>query len=139
MTGQDVANTARECVGTPFKHQGRLVGVGLDCAGVIVHTFNSLNLPVFDRTDYGRTPNSGALESALDAQLSVERVLPISDMKIGDILLFRIKREPQHLAICSGDLMMIHAYEPFGRCIEHLVDETWMRKLVRVYRLIGLS
>ncbi len=36
MKREDFVRVARSYIGTPFHHQGRLPGVGLDCAGVIV-------------------------------------------------------------------------------------------------------
>ena len=42
MTADDIVNAARECVGTPFRHQGRVLGVGLDCAGLVLMPFSAV-------------------------------------------------------------------------------------------------
>ena len=36
MTSADIIAIARACLGTPFRHQGRIPGVALDCAGLVV-------------------------------------------------------------------------------------------------------
>ncbi len=35
-SGSDVVRTARTWLGTPYHHQGRLKGVGVDCAGLLI-------------------------------------------------------------------------------------------------------
>jgi cell wall-associated NlpC family hydrolase len=35
---------ARECLGTPFQHQGRVPGVGLDCVGVAIYAAREVGL-----------------------------------------------------------------------------------------------
>ena len=138
MTADDIIAAARECIGTQFAHQGRVVGVGLDCAGVAVHAVRALGVDVLDVTGYGRTPNKGHLAASLDAQPMLERVHNISERAAGDILLMRFLREPQHVGICTGS-GIIHAYEAVGTCCEHDLCAKWRARIVRVYRVKGLS
>lgn len=138
MTADDIIAAARECIGTQFAHQGRVVGVGLDCAGVAVHAVRALGVGVLDVTGYGRTPNKGRLTAAMDAQPMLERVPDIADRAAGDILLMRFLGEPQHVGICTGE-GIIHAYEAVGTCCEHDLCAKWVRRIVRVYRVKGLS
>ena len=67
---------AREAVGTPFRHQGRTVGKGIDCAGLMVY----------------------AMSSALIRVHGIPQA--------GDILLMRFDGDPCHLAICTGPTMI---------------------------------
>jgi cell wall-associated NlpC family hydrolase len=138
MTADDIIAAARECVGTLFAHQGRVVGVGLDCAGVAVHAVRALGVDVLDVTGYGRTPNKGRLAAAMDAQPTLERVPDIADRTAGDILLMRFLGEPQHVGICTGG-GIIHAYEAVGMCCEHDICAKWAARIVRVYRVKGLA
>ena len=46
ITKEDVVREAKTWLGTPFHHQGRLKGVGVDCAGVIVCVAKELKLKV---------------------------------------------------------------------------------------------
>jgi cell wall-associated NlpC family hydrolase len=137
MTADDIVNAARECVGTPFRHQGRLLGVGLDCAGLALHAVQCCGVNASDFSGYGRTPNQGLLEASLDAQPDLERVLDITARQPGDILLMRFKYEPQHIAIYAGETL-IHAYANAGKCCEHIIDDSWASRIVRVYRVKGL-
>ena len=138
MTADDIVAAARGCLGTPFAHQGRVVGVGLDCAGVAVHAVRALGVDVLDVTGYGTTPNKGRLEAAMDEQPALERIPNISDRVAGDILLMRFKGEPQHVGICTGS-GIVHAYEAVGGCCEHDICAKWAARIVRVYRVKGLS
>jgi cell wall-associated NlpC family hydrolase len=138
MTADDIIAAARECIGTPFAHQGRVVGVGLDCAGVAVHAVRALGVDVLDFAGYGRTPNKGHLAAAMDAQPMLERVPNIVARSAGDILLMRFLGEPQHVGICTGG-GIIHAYEAVGTCCEHDICAKWAARIVRVYRVKGLS
>lgn len=56
----------------------------------------------------------------------------------GKVLLFRIRREPQHVGIVSnhwhGGLGLIHAYSGAGRVVEHSLDQRWIDRIERIYR-----
>lgn len=139
MRAEDLIVAARQCLETPFRHQARVVGVGLDCAGVVVHAVQAVGGEVVDVYGYGRTPNNGMLEWAVDGQPCVERVMNVADRQPGDILLMRFASEPQHLALLTGDNTIIHAYEAAGKCCEHRLSSVWAARIVRVYRLRGLA
>ena len=122
---------ARECIGTPFIHQGRVVGRGLDCAGLIIHIFKRLQLPFNDLSGYPEAPYKDMLFNQLNSEPSLIKK-PRSELKPGDVMLFTINRHPQHLAINAGDAM-IHAYSVAGKVIEQSIG-AWNRKLTGVYR-----
>jgi cell wall-associated NlpC family hydrolase len=138
MTVDDILSAARACLKTPFRHQGRRLGVGLDCAGVAAHVAASVGCCVLDQRGYGRLPSRGQLEAALDAQPDLERVSDIAARQPGDLLLMRIKRDPQHLAILAG-ATIIHAYEAVAECCEHDLSPEWAARIVRVYRFRRLA
>lgn len=129
---EDIIKYARECIGTPFIHQGRVLGVGLDCAGVVVHIVKSLGLPYNDIQGYPDRPFKGMLENTLNNEPSLIKVSK-TEMRAGDILLFSIARHPQHLAIYTGE-SIIHAYSTAGKCIEQPIG-AWVKKLISVYRV----
>lgn len=134
MTAERIIELARECVGTPFQHQARVVGRGLDCAGVLVHVLRSLELPHIDERGYPRTPYKGLIRSILESQPSLQPV-PRADAQAGDVLLMRFAREPQHVAILAGETI-IHAYADCGRCVEHGFTAEWRRRVTDVYRVV---
>lgn len=136
MTPADVIAAARACLGTPFRHQGRLPGIGLDCGGLIVAVCQALGLEYQDMAGYGRRPGGGAMELLLDSQSCIARIQP-SQAEIGDLLLMRFRTDPQHLALRT-DVGIIHAFEEAGAVVEHGLDDVWRRRIVRAYTWVGL-
>lgn len=134
----DVIAAARQCIGTPFRHQGRLLAFGLDCAGVVIHVCRTLCIDCVDVVGYGRTPNAGELQRTLEAQPALQRVEDIAARQPGDILLMRIATDPQHLAIFTGNTI-IHAHEASGKCVEHVLSPVWAARIVAVYRFRGIA
>ena len=126
----DIVKMAREWIGTPFHHQGRVKGVGVDCIGLIVGCVQELGYPVIDSDGYGREPAHGILQKALSDQLELS-----SELKHGDIILFRFVKEPQHVAIYTKDNTIIHAYSKVKKCIEHRLDASWSKRIVNKYQL----
>jgi cell wall-associated NlpC family hydrolase len=134
VPAEAIIAAARECLGTPFRHQGRLLGEGLDCAGVAVHVGRRVGCEVLDVPGYGRTPAGGLLELALAAQGCLDEVA-IADRRPGDLLLMRFDGDPQHLAILA-DGTLIHAYESVGKCCEHRLSSSWAARIQRAYRFV---
>lgn len=122
---------ARQALGTPFLHQGRQVGRGMDCAGLYVYICQQLGLPHRDAVGYPRSPYDGELERQLDAQPCLRRIA-LADAGPGDLLVIRYGRAPQHIAIRSYLGCVIHASSDHGGVVEHL--DTGLR-VVRAYRL----
>lgn len=130
-----IVAAAREAVGTRFKHQGRTVGVALDCAGLAQHVAASVGIETTDVEGYPRTPFSGQLEATLEAQPSLVQA---QDMQPGDVLLMRFDKEPQHLAIYAGETI-IHAYAKARIVCEHDFTPEWRSRVVRIYRFSGVE
>lgn len=123
---------ARRCLDTPFAHQGRVIGRGLDCAGVAFYVLDQLGLPYDDLKGYPRTPYRGMLKAAMDAQPSLRQV---ATPEPGDILLMRITKEPQHVAIYTGP-GIIHSYATVEKVVEHDLDDDWRGRIIQAYRVI---
>lgn len=123
---------ARQCLKTPFVHQGRVPGVGLDCAGLVVHVLKSLDVPHSDLKGYPRLPYRHMLENHLDSQSHFQR---IARLVPGCVLLLRITRHPQHLAIWTGETI-IHAFSDAGCVVEHRMDDRWKNKISRIYEIV---
>lgn len=138
MNGASVVDAAKEVLGTPFVHQGRVSGLGLDCAGVLAYCLDRLGLPYIDENGYSRSPFDGQLEKSLDAQPSL-RQIPVPEAGAGDVLLMRIKTAPQHIAIHAGEIRahvyIIHGSELHGKVAMHRLDELWRARVMRAYRV----
>ena len=125
-----IVNLARETLNTPFLHQGRVLGVGMDCIGVAAHIAKSLGLDHTESQGYSPSPSNGLLESALGAQSCL---FEARDMQVGDLLLMRFAEEPQHVAIFAGDTI-IHSYQNVGKVVEHPFSDVWRARVVKIYR-----
>ena len=125
-----IVEYAGSCIGTPFRHQGRVPGVGLDCAGLIAVCLDHVGITYNDEKAYSRRPIEKKLEQYMDAQPNLDRV---DDMRPGDVLLFRIKTHPQHLAICAGETI-IHAFSDKNGVVENPINP-WLKNLVAIYRV----
>lgn len=139
VLGSDIVAEARSWLDTPFRHQGRVRGVGVDCAGVVVQVGQALGLVEYDTTNYGRQPVPSRMGEILDRYLV--RIL-LQDVQPGDIYWMRFG-DPMHVAIAStledGRAGIIHAYSHIGRCVEHGLDVKWRRRIVRAYRYPGVA
>lgn len=129
----DIITAARDCVGTPFRHQGRIPGVGLDCAGLVIHAAKYAGLTVRDYLGYPNRPFNGMLKRMLDDQICLIEI-ETTDVQPGDLLLMRVNAAPQHLAIVSYGNYIIHAYQNIGKVAEHGIDEMMRLKIVAAYR-----
>ncbi len=131
MTQPDLMMAAaRNCLGTPFHHQGRQAGVGLDCIGLVIIALRAAGVTVTDRTDYGRRPDGNSLSDALLAHgASVA-----DDINAGDVLLFRYDGHPQHVALATNVNNMIHSFAPAEKVVETSIGDYWRRRLVGIYR-----
>ena len=140
MTRAELLAAARAALGTPFVHQGRVAGVGLDCAGLLAHVCASCGIPAIDQSGYSRTPSGGKLEAALEANVDagILRRIPVHEAKAGDALVLRLGREPGHLGM-MGDGTLIHAWQIVGKVVEHGIDAAWRKRIVRAYEFVGVS
>ncbi len=127
-----MVEAARAAVGTPFRHQGRTVGRGIDCAGLMLHAVSAAGIQVADQSGYSRLAGGRMLEAALDSQPGIAQVH--DDPRPGDILLMRFDGEPCHLAMLAGKTI-IHAWAITRKVCEHGFTTEWQNRVVRVYRI----
>lgn len=128
-----VLEEARLWLGTPYKHQHMLRGVGVDCIGLVWGVGEGAGVLTVDRAvaaqfmGYSRTPNPRRMKLALETFFvpAGDDVLP------GDfawIAWDAARNLPQHLAILGekrGKPTLIHADSVQGKCIEHGFTMEW--------------
>lgn len=138
----NIVAQARTWLGTPFHHQARLKGKGCDCLGLIVGVVdelgledrNGMKLAAYDEVTYSKEPDGAYLIQKLTGLLEE---VPITEARAGDLALFKVRENPQHLAILSdyeGGLGMIHSFAPSRRVVEHRLDDEWKSKIIKVFR-----
>jgi NlpC/P60 family putative phage cell wall peptidase len=137
----DIVAAARLWLGTRFRHQASLRGIGTDCIGLIVGVARELGIPeaaAFDAcadiSGYGREPDPAMLLRACSTFLA-----PCASAMPGDILLLRFKLDPQHFAIMSAPGYMIHAYAQARRVVENRIDDLWRSRIVGAYSYRGIQ
>ncbi len=134
-TREEIVAEARTWKGTPFVHQGRLKGRGVDCLGVVAMVGRALGLTDYDRTDYGRLPNPRRMRAELKAHL-VE--IPLAAAKPGDVVHLSWGSDPMHLGILTPE-GILHAYSLVPAVVEHPVDGAWRAKMRFAYRFPGVE
>src|SRR5690625_738099 len=138
MLQQAIVTAAREWLGTPFRHRGRLKGVGVDCIGLAVGVARALDLPVIDNLDYPRRPDAELLRRGLAAQL-----VPLHphEARPGDLLRLAVNSKATHVGILTVLIDqrpgLIHAYAPCRKVIEHGWDGRWPGPAVDAWRWLG--
>jgi len=132
MIADEIVAAARELIGTPFVHQGRLPGVALDCAGTAIIVAQKIGFDVTDVIGYGRTPANGLLEKTVAGQPFLMPV-KVSEIAAGDILVMRFGKEPRHLDVCAGDTL-IPSYAAVRMVCEHRLSDVWRTRITAAYR-----
>jgi cell wall-associated NlpC family hydrolase len=146
-----VIAAARAWVGTPFRHQARLMGVGVDCAQHVIAAGETAGVLSIDPAAwrrwaaYGRAPNPRRMGEALETFLVP---IPPSRARLGDVMWLAWERAggqaalPMHLAIRSahgGRTTMIHALESLGKVCEHGFTAEWPGRVISWWRYPGLA
>lgn len=140
MMRQDIIDAARECIGTDYRHQGRILGVGLDCVGVILHVGKKINVELFDVRGYAQMPVNKILEKSFRDQHALEEIDP-KEAKKGDIFLMKFLTEAQHAAVYTGpeEDTVIHAFQRIEKVCEHGMNNFWKKRIVFAFRFKGVA
>jgi NlpC/P60 family putative phage cell wall peptidase len=151
VTRADVVAEAMTWLGTPWKHQAMLKGVGTNCIGYLAGV--ALELRLADARDkmrnprfrgYGREPLPDVLLAACEEYL--DEIDP-STAGLGDILLLKVPRgvQPQHFGVVSRvtdgkPSHMLHATAASPRkVVENGLDAAWSSRIVKAYRFRGVA
>lgn len=133
-----VVAIARTWIGTPFRHQGRVKGVGVDCIGLAVGIARELGREVRDELDYGRTPEAARMMRAMSGHLAPVQVpagaRPGDVLEPGDVVLFNWRGSPTHIGVFTGGAF-VHAYEVEKRVVEMTATRALRRRVVAAWRL----
>ncbi|MBU9608255.1 NlpC/P60 family protein [Burkholderia multivorans] len=134
ITRDAIVTEARTWLGTPYRHQGRIKGIAVDCVGLVIGVCQALGIPCRDETGYSRRPD-GTLTPALTVQ-----TLPVEGLPLpGDIAVFHWQGESVHLAIVTGEDRIIHALAINRRVCEHRLDERMQRMIKMCRRIPGVG
>ena len=110
-----VVEVARTWIKTPYHHQARLKGVGVDCVGVPIGVCRELGLvaPDFDVSGYSNVPDGKSLIRLASLHA---RPITMAEMQIGDMVAVGFDKDPQHFGILGdyrhAGFSIIHALGP---------------------------
>ena len=80
-------------------------------------------------------PEKGRLVKSIQQHL---REVPIEKMAVGDVLLFKTFKDPQHVGLLtqypSGGPGLIHCNSSAGMVVEQPLSMAWVKMLTHVYR-----
>lgn len=131
---------AREALGTPWKHQHRLVPLGVDCAGLVLWTGRQLGI-----AESFEEPPAYPKESQWDGFLQYFRdhmdEIKVSDVLPGDVYIFRQHIFPCHCGIATeigDDPKFIHAYALRKRVVEERYALEWPGLTRTAFRYRGV-
>lgn len=131
---------ARRWIGTPYRHQASVRGVGADCLGLVRGVWRAVvgvepEAPPPYAPDWAETGGEETLLAAAERRLA--RV-SFDDAAPGDVLLFRMTPDApmKHCAILSAvdgpEPRIIHAY--WGRAVvESWMGSWWKRRLAAAF------
>ena len=140
MRREAIVAAARSWIGTPYRHQASLKGVGCDCLGLLRGVWREVigcepeRPPAYSR-DWAEATGREALIEAAGRHL-----LPVAERewRAGDVLLFRWRGHlpAKHCAIAAGPGTMVHAHE--GAAVaEVAIAPWWNRHLAAVFSFPG--
>lgn len=146
-----VRDEARRWIATPYHHRASLLGVGVDCAQLLLQAFTAAGMiDAFEPGSYScdwhlhrseekylEVIESYAKQIGFD-ETPIEHREDDFSVEVGDILMWRVGRTFSHSAIVTGWPFIIHAYLPSSIVEEVDVRGTPMsHRPVRVYSYWG--
>ena len=140
VTREAIVRAAQGWIGTPYRHQGSLRGVGCDCLGLVRGLWRELIGPEPEpmRPYSPDWAEAGGDETLL--ALAGRHFMPVAieSAAEGDVLLFRFRDGAlaKHVGIVSGDGRMIHAHD--GARVADVAIGAWRRRIVGAFAFPGL-
>jgi NlpC/P60 family putative phage cell wall peptidase len=137
LTRSQIVAEARAWIGTPYRHQASLKGVGCDCLGLVRGVWRALvGLEPQAPPPYSRDWAEASGEEAL-AQAARTHLVEIDPAAFapGDVLLFRYRDNypAKHAAIVTAPQLMVHAHDG-ASVAEVAIAPWWRRRLAYAFR-----
>lgn len=132
-----IVAAARSWIGTPYRHQGQLKGVGCDCLGLLIGVWREvmggegcldegLTIPPYT-PDWAEAMKRETFADGLRDYLDE---IDVAKAQAGDIVLFRWRAHlpAKHAAILTAPDRMVHAQEG-ARVAEVPLSPWWRRRM----------
>ena len=137
MNLQDrIVTAARSWIGTPYRHQASLKGVGCDCLGLLRGVWREVmgrepELPPPYSPDWAEAGADTLVAAARRYLVEIDR----REIAPGDVLLFRWRDAlpAKHCAVTTSPDGMIHAHDG-ASVVEVALCPWWRRHLAHAFR-----
>ena len=134
----DFVAAAEGMIGTPFHHQGKIPGVGLDCVGLIYCAARAAGFRVplefEDERGYSKAINHGRFIRAMRRrfdELGADSIPSAGDVPV----LWKSRRgRAQHCGVIDSDGRLIHCTDERGVIRQHYGD-FWRARTIATFRL----
>jgi len=130
-----IVAAARAWIGTPYRHQASLKGIGCDCLGLLRGVWRDVmgtepELPPPYSPDWAEAGGEALLAAAR------RHLVARDDLSVapGDVLLFRWREglPAKHCAVATSVDAMVHAHD--GAAVAEVAFRPWWRRhLVHVF------
>jgi NlpC/P60 family putative phage cell wall peptidase len=105
-----VLELAQAWLGTPYHHQARIQGVGVDCATLLCEVYHAAGVsPFVDPTPYPQNWHVHRADERYMAWVDQFAHVTAAEPQLGDLLLFKFGRAYSHGGIYAGDNQVIHS------------------------------
>lgn len=128
-----IVASVRLGVGTPFRPQGRTVGIGLDCVGVVLLALLAAGAGRASAPPYRLGGDHG--EQLLQTLVDFGCVR-VEQPQMGDVAVYAPRPRQRHLGIVTP-AGLVHAHAGLGRVVEGPASPDWAK--VGVWRLPGVK
>jgi NlpC/P60 family putative phage cell wall peptidase len=140
-TRDEIVAAARGWIGTPYRHQAALKGVGCDCLGLLIGVWRELGgeagaVPPYT-SDWAEAMGRETFAEGLREHL---REIDLGEAREGDLVLFRWRSHlpAKHGAILTARDRMVHAQEK-AAVTEVALSDWWRRRVAYTFALAASS
>lgn len=136
-TGAEIVAEARTWLGTPYHHQGRVKGVGVDCAMLLCEVYHAVGLiPFIDPRPY---PPDWHLNRGEERYLAwvEDYANQVEAAQPGDVALYRFGRTVSHAGIVVAWPTIVHAYRGEGCVLADGSKSGLARRFSGFWRVTG--
>ena len=131
-----IVGASLQWLDTPYHHQAKIKGIGVDCAMLIVAIAEELsgktiNIPVYS-PEWHLHNREELLCNTIEGLGCIRR--NINELDVGDILTFRFGRVSSHMGIYIGTNQFIHARLDVKKVVINQLSGEWLERLDRIYK-----